>query len=98
LTEIHLRFEIPILTLIPMTRSRYNKPCDAPVPKTCLMYGAPGANPSGVFGPCSSSVPPGPPPPPYDQAHRPVYHLTPASGHNNDVRCRSHLSPPAPLT
>ena len=68
----------------PCKNNGYDKPCDAPVPKTCLMYKAPGANPSGVFGPCSGSVPPGPPPPSYEEAHRPIYHLTPASGHNND--------------
>ena len=69
----------------------YDKPCDAPVPKTCLMYGAKGANQSGAFGPCSGSRAPGPPPPPYE-LYRPIYHLTPQHGHNNDPNGMFHDS------
>ena len=58
----------------------YDKPCDRPVPAGCLMYAGKG---SGVFGPCSAAAPPPPPPPPYE-LHRPIYHLTPLQGHNND--------------
>lgn len=67
----------------PCPNHGWDKPCDAPVPASCMMYPGPGPGASGVFGPCSAAVPPPPPPPPYE-LHRPVYHLTPIQGHNND--------------
>jgi hypothetical protein len=61
--------------------SGWDVPCAAPVPAGCMMYRGSG---SGVFGPCSSVGPPLPSAPNYDQAHRPIFHLTPEKGHNND--------------
>ena len=61
--------------------SGWDVPCTAPVSSDCMMYHGSG---SGVFGPCSSVGPPLPPAPNYDEAHRPIFHLTPEKGHNND--------------
>ena len=77
----------------PCKNNGYDEPCGRPVPKQSLVYTS--GNASGVFGPCAGSRPPPPPRPPYEQAHRPIFHMTPTAGHNIDPNGK--LTSPQPF-
>ena len=63
------------------TNCGWGKPCAAPLPEFPPGKAGSCVQPSG---PCTKHPrPPTPPPPPYE-LHRPIYHLTPEHGHNND--------------